>query len=202
VSIHRDRYKRHCLLVLSSRLQRIEYRICVFNGEQRDYKGQVHRNEGRFNNVVFSKSTLPVTFSSRCPEASQTKCLRPLMPDRRKSVAFWIKEVLKRRLFSTAPCQRLVPSRSPETYRRKGGRPRRPEAAPSGRRPLTDTYSLRSRRGKKHVYVRFCLYCLLCDNNIRYVILNLRILTSSEKVRAHIELQAYQNMSTSMLISP
>jgi len=120
----------------------------------------------------------------------QTKGLRPLRPDRRKGVAFGLKEVLKRRPFSTAPCQRLVLSRSPETCRRKGGRPRRPEAGPSGRRPLTVTYSSRSRRGKKHVCLRFCLYCVHVhsDNNERYVILNLRILTSSEKVRAHIDL--------------
>jgi hypothetical protein len=67
---------------------------------------------------------------------------------------------------------------------------------------LTDTYSSRSRRGKKHACLRFYLYCVHCDSNRRYVILNLRILTSSEKVRALIDLQAYQNMSSSMFISP
>jgi hypothetical protein len=60
----------------------------------------------------------------------------------------------------------------------------------------------KQKRYKKHACLRFCLYCVHCDNNIRYVIFNLRILTSSEKFRAHIDLQAYQNMSSSMFINP
>ncbi len=123
----------------------------------------MHGNKRGFYNVVFSNSApfrCLVLFAS--PETFQTKGLRPLKQVRRKGVAFLVKEALKCRPFSTAPCQLLVPLRSRETCRRKEGRPRRPEAGPSGRRPLTDTYSSRSRRGKKSTYV-FTSVCTVYD---------------------------------------